>query len=102
QRCNPVNLGMPVPEWARVGVWVEFAVIATGPGIASEDQQRIFEPFIRLERDLAEQGAGLGLALTGRLCHALGGNVHVESDRRAWFEFHCAAALGRASRARDR
>jgi len=80
QRCDPVDLGMPVPEWARVGVWVEFAVIDTGPGIAPEDQQRIFEPFIRLERDLAEQGAGLGLALTGRLCHALGGNVHVESD----------------------
>jgi signal transduction histidine kinase/CheY-like chemotaxis protein len=80
QRCDPVDLGMPVPEWARIGVWVEFAVIDTGPGIAPEDQQRIFEPFIRLERDLAEQGAGLGLALTGRLCHALGGNVHVESD----------------------
>jgi signal transduction histidine kinase/CheY-like chemotaxis protein/HPt (histidine-containing phosphotransfer) domain-containing protein len=80
QRCDPVNLGLPVPEWARVGVWVEFGVIDTGPGIAPEDQQRIFEPFIRLERDLAEQGAGLGLALTGRLCHALGGNVHVESD----------------------
>jgi signal transduction histidine kinase/CheY-like chemotaxis protein len=80
QRCDPVNLGMPVPEWARIGVWVEFTVIDTGPGIAPEDQQRIFEPFIRLERDLAEQGAGLGLALTGRLCRALGGNVHVESD----------------------
>jgi signal transduction histidine kinase/CheY-like chemotaxis protein/HPt (histidine-containing phosphotransfer) domain-containing protein len=94
QRCDPVNMGMPVPEWARIGVWVEFAVIDTGPGIAPEDQQRIFEPFIRLERDLAEQGAGLGLALTGRLCHALGGNVHVESDGEHGSSFIARLPLG--------
>jgi signal transduction histidine kinase/CheY-like chemotaxis protein len=94
QRCDPVNLGLPVPEWARIGVWVEFAVIDTGPGIAPEDQQRIFEPFIRLERDLAEQGAGLGLALTGRLCHALGGNVHVESDGEHGSSFIARLPLG--------
>jgi CheY-like chemotaxis protein len=94
QRCDPVDLGMPVPEWARIGVWVEFAVIDTGPGIAPEDQQRIFEPFIRLERDLAEQGAGLGLALTGRLCRALGGNVHVESDGEHGSSFIARLPLG--------
>ncbi|HWZ94055.1 MAG TPA: ATP-binding protein [Opitutaceae bacterium] len=94
QRCDPVDLGMPVPEWARIGVWVEFAVIDTGPGIAPEDQQRIFEPFIRLERDLAEQGAGLGLALTGRLCHALGGNLHVESDGEHGSSFIARLPLG--------
>jgi signal transduction histidine kinase/CheY-like chemotaxis protein/HPt (histidine-containing phosphotransfer) domain-containing protein len=94
QRCDPVNLGLPVPEWARIGVWVEFAVIDTGPGIAPEDQQRVFEPFIRLERDLAEQGAGLGLALTGRLCRALGGNVHVESDGEHGSSFIARLPLG--------
>ncbi len=94
QRCDPVNMGMPVPEWARIGVWVEFAIIDTGPGIAPEDQQRIFEPFIRLERDTAEQGAGLGLALTGRLCHALGGNVHVESDGEHGSRFIARLPLG--------
>jgi signal transduction histidine kinase/CheY-like chemotaxis protein/HPt (histidine-containing phosphotransfer) domain-containing protein len=94
QRCDPVDLGLPVPEWARMGVWVEFAVIDTGPGIAPEDQQRIFEPFIRLERDLAEQGAGLGLALTGRLCRALGGNVHVESDGEHGSSFVARLPLG--------
>jgi signal transduction histidine kinase/CheY-like chemotaxis protein/HPt (histidine-containing phosphotransfer) domain-containing protein len=94
RRCDPVNLGLPVPEWARMGVWVEFAVIDTGPGIAPEDQQRIFEPFIRLERDLAEQGAGLGLALTGRLCHALGGSVHVESDGEHGSSFVARLPLG--------
>ncbi|HXA81405.1 MAG TPA: ATP-binding protein, partial [Opitutaceae bacterium] len=94
QRCDPVDLGMPVPEWARMGVWVEFAVIDTGPGIAPEDQQRIFEPFIRLERDLAEQGAGLGLALAGRLCRALGGNVHVESDGEHGSSFVARLPLG--------
>jgi signal transduction histidine kinase/DNA-binding NarL/FixJ family response regulator len=94
QRCEPIALEMPVPEWARFGVWVEFAVIDTGPGIAPEDQQRIFEPFVRLERDTAEQGAGLGLALTGRLCRALGGRVHVESDGEHGSSFIARLPLG--------
>ncbi|HSY54704.1 MAG TPA: ATP-binding protein, partial [Opitutaceae bacterium] len=94
QRCDPLTTGAPVPEWARFGVWVEFAIIDTGPGIAPEDQARIFEPFIRLERDTAEQGAGLGLALTGRLCHALGGSVHVESDGEHGSSFIARLPLG--------
>ena len=80
QRCAPLAADTTVPEWARLGVWLEFAVVDTGPGIAAEDQERIFRPFVRLERDSNEQGTGLGLALTGRLCRAMGGSVHVESD----------------------
>jgi signal transduction histidine kinase/CheY-like chemotaxis protein len=94
ERCDPIEREMPVPQWARFGVWVEFAVVDTGPGIAPEDQQRIFEPFVRLERDTAEQGAGLGLALTGRLCNALGGRVHVESDGEHGSSFIARLPLG--------
>ena len=50
----------------------------TGPGIAADDRQRIFEPFTRLGHD--EQGLGLGLAVTRSLVEAMGGRVAVESE----------------------
>ncbi|HTQ30560.1 MAG TPA: ATP-binding protein [Opitutaceae bacterium] len=96
QRCPPLETAAAVPEWARAGVWLEFAVIDTGPGIAPEDQERIFQPFVRLERDSAEQGTGLGLALTGRLCQAMGGSVHVESDGEHGSSFIIRLPLGLA------
>ena len=94
QRCEPQVLPAGAPEWTRSSTWVEFAVIDTGPGIAAEDQERIFQPFVRLERDSAEQGTGLGLALTGRLCQAMGGNVHVESDGEHGSSFIARLPLG--------
>ncbi|HTB80923.1 MAG TPA: ATP-binding protein [Opitutaceae bacterium] len=94
QRCESLAMDAEVPVWARFGAWVEFAIIDTGPGVALEDQQRIFQPFVRLERDVAEQGTGLGLALTGRLCQAMGGSVHVESDGEHGSSFIVRLPLG--------
>jgi signal transduction histidine kinase len=52
-----------------------------GPGIAPEDQQRIFEPFERLEplRNKHTPGFGLGLATAKRLSEALGGRIELVS-----------------------
>ncbi|TMG37475.1 MAG: hypothetical protein E6H92_08125 [Chloroflexi bacterium] len=62
-----------------------FAVISvedTGVGIASEDQQRIFDEFQQLASgDSREfQGTGLGLALTQRLVDLHGGQITVASE----------------------
>jgi anti-sigma regulatory factor (Ser/Thr protein kinase) len=49
-----------------------------GPGIAAEDQQRIFERFERANG--AEGGSGLGLAIARRLAHSMGGDITLESE----------------------
>ncbi|WP_426693432.1 PAS domain-containing sensor histidine kinase [Sphingomonas sediminicola] len=49
-----------------------------GPGIAAEDQQRIFERFERAKG--AEGGTGLGLAIARRLAHSMGGDISLVSE----------------------
>jgi PAS domain S-box-containing protein len=50
-----------------------------GIGIAPEDQQKLFEPFARLQ-DSGSGGIGLGLVVCKRLVEAHGGRVWVESQ----------------------
>lgn len=56
---------------------VLFDCIDEGPGIASEDQERIFEPFYQgMNADLAAfQGSGLGLAIANEYARAHKGEV---------------------------
>ena len=73
------------PEGGAVTMAVEagpdaarLSVIDQGPGIASSDQERIFEKFERL--DVSEPGGtGLGLYIARRLARAMGGDVRVDS-----------------------
>jgi signal transduction histidine kinase len=57
-------------------------VIDKGKGIAPEDQARLFQRFVRLERDLnsAVRGSGLGLYISRRLVEAMNGKIGVESS----------------------
>jgi signal transduction histidine kinase len=48
-----------------------------GPGIAADDQQRIFERFERARSE--EEGTGLGLAISRRLARSMGGDVTLDS-----------------------
>ncbi|MBI4271401.1 MAG: GAF domain-containing protein [Candidatus Rokubacteria bacterium] len=77
------------PEGGRVEVraapaagGVEIAVRDTGIGIASEDQEAIFEEFRQVGSDYAKkrEGTGLGLALTKRFVALHGGTIRVESE----------------------
>ncbi|HEV8473452.1 MAG TPA: ATP-binding protein [Methylomirabilota bacterium] len=56
------------------------AVEDTGPGIAAEDAERVFEPFVRLDaaraRDLG--GSGLGLAIARSIVAAHDGSIAIE------------------------
>jgi PAS domain S-box-containing protein len=64
-----------------VGDAVVFEVRDTGIGIAAEHLERIFEPFWQVEASTTRTapGTGLGLAVTRRLAHMLGGEVSVQS-----------------------
>jgi two-component system sensor histidine kinase KdpD len=63
----------------RRGSWVAVLVVDQGPGIAWQDQQRIFRPFQRLDGRGPAAGAGLGLAIVKGLVEANGGRVSVQS-----------------------
>ena len=57
---------------------VEVSVSDTGPGIAPEHHQEIFEDFVRVDRNTT--GMGLGLAIAKRLVQAHRGKIWVESE----------------------
>jgi len=54
------------------------SVSDSGPGIAPEHHQEIFEDFVRVDRSSA--GMGLGLAISKRLVQAHRGKIWVESE----------------------
>lgn len=53
-----------------------------GPGIAPEDRENVFEPFIRLEAGLENSsgGCGLGLAIVYAIVQAYDGTIVVENN----------------------
>jgi signal transduction histidine kinase len=61
----------------RAGGWVRLIVADNGPGIAPEDQERIFERFARAAEGAG--GTGLGLAIVRELARAAGGEVALAS-----------------------
>jgi signal transduction histidine kinase len=63
-------------ELAQVDGTIRVAVGDTGPGISTDERERIFRPF--WSRD--GHGTGLGLAIANELAVALGGRIDLESE----------------------
>jgi len=60
---------------------ITIRVSDTGPGLRSEDRERLFSPFDRLGAERTGiEGTGLGLALTKALVEGMGGSIGVESE----------------------
>jgi signal transduction histidine kinase/CheY-like chemotaxis protein len=65
----------------RVEAQVRMEVRDNGPGIPPDQQQRIFEAFVRLtQTGSATEGTGLGLAITSRLVELHGSKLGIESQ----------------------
>ncbi len=65
------------------GERVEIHVHDTGRGITIEQQNKIFDPFVQLDRHLtmtSQQGVGLGLAISRDLARGMGGDISVTSE----------------------
>ncbi len=69
-----ITVSVHANDWS-----VAISVTDTGPGIAPDRLNAIFEPFVQEGRDPKRPGVGLGLAITRRFCHMLGGDVRVQS-----------------------
>ncbi|MBD0336453.1 MAG: histidine kinase [Cyanobacteria bacterium Co-bin13] len=75
------------PEGGRIEIMalhrttqkVQVTINDTGPGIPSENQEKIFEESYRLQRDESKDGYGLGLALCQRIIRAHYGQIWVDS-----------------------
>ena len=63
------------PDGQRVAIHVT----DTGSGVPREARERIFEPFVQLERALSspKEGTGLGLAISRDLARGMGGDLTV-------------------------
>jgi len=75
----------PIAFSAQIATDSHSAVISvtdSGKGIAPEDQSRVFQRFVRLERDRSSStpGSGLGLYISYRLIEAMGGKIWIESQ----------------------
>jgi signal transduction histidine kinase len=64
----------------RVGETIELRVDNDGSPIATEDRERVFQPFLRLDeaRSLEAGGSGLGLAIVRTIVTSAGGEIHVD------------------------
>ena len=81
---------------AAVDGMVTFDVVDTGIGIAQEDLERIFDPFVqtRSEPSRSREGTGLGLAISRELARGMGGDVTVTSEPGAGSTFHLRLPAG--------
>jgi signal transduction histidine kinase len=66
----------------ETGGFVELVVEDDGPGIPTEERERVFERFVRLDEARARDagGSGLGLAIVKEIVAAAGGDVAVSSS----------------------
>ena len=83
-------------QWENPGVL--FSVTDTGIGIAPERQAQMFNRFSQADSDIQARygGNGLGLAISQKLAHLLGGDIGFESElgkgSRFWLRLPLTAA----------
>ena len=79
-KYTPASGSVTVSYAANGNEKLRIRVRDTGPGIAKEKLTRLFTPFDRLGAEQSNvEGTGLGLVLSQRLMHAMGGSIGVEN-----------------------
>lgn len=81
--------------------YIHFEVQDTGVGIAKEDQEKIFEKFVQIERKEGDyQGTGLGLSIVKKLIELFESEIHIESEENkgATFSFEIAFLMDEKSK----
>lgn len=77
---------------------IRLEVVDTGPGVAPEDQPRVFERFYQASRHRELRGSsGLGLAIVRRVAELHGGSAGVRSEAGRGSTFFIELPLGAAA-----
>ena len=97
-KFTPDEGGIKVDITREGGHFAKVSVRDTGPGIAPDGLQKIFDPFFRISQGTRPrtQGIGLGLSIVKTLVELHGGTVSVrsESGKGAEFSFTMPLHLG--------
>jgi signal transduction histidine kinase len=78
-KFTPPGHTVEVAASSREPSGVRISVRDSGPGIAPESQERIFQPYEQVIGVAKGRGTGLGLALSRQLARMMGGDITVES-----------------------
>lgn len=99
-----VTVQIALLEVSMSSCFLRFSVEDTGVGIASEDRERVFDPFVQLSNSSRRAGGtGLGLTLSRDLVNLMAGELHLLSEpgvgSRFWFDLRLekAAVAGGAN-----
>ncbi len=97
---KPINVVCRAEEHGGVLI----SVTDQGPGISTDDQERIFHEFVQLGKTQLQDGTGLGLPISRRLAQLLRGSLTVTSTPGQGSTFTLqlpATADGREARSSD-
>lgn len=81
--------------------FLRITVADTGCGIATDDFNRLFKEFTRLNNAQGKEGFGLGLAITNKLVHLLDGEIDVKSELGVGTTFYVKLPLERTELSLD-
>lgn len=76
-----VYLTLKIIKKTEDSIFIKFEVKDTGIGIRTEEQTKIFETFVQLNRnDEYHQGSGLGLSIVKKLIKLFHSEIHLQSE----------------------
>ncbi len=79
--CKYTEEGKVLFEVGPYEQGVKFVITDTGPGVSEEIRQTIFDSFVQASQGYqrTHEGLGLGLSISQRLVHLLGGDIEITS-----------------------